>query len=379
MLLFSFVVIAVAIFGHFLITRASMSVGYTLGIRRHGWHMLALAHAIIGVVVPILMIRFVGLRHLSHAPLLWLVYIAICIAAVIVGAVVNYLRYRERIPALLRSNHTMTRDAVTELGHIPAPQTLSGRLARIPSNEMFRVDFRTLDVTIPRLPKSLDGLSILHLTDLHFHGTPDRTFFEWATQICNEHKPDLIALTGDIADRLARLDWLPTTLGRLNAPLGRLFVLGNHDIDCRDSAGGEAIRTAMQRIGWTHLGSRTTTISHAGERILLAGTELPWAGEHPTLDDATRVGSSLRILLTHLPQEVWWARRHHFDLTLAGHLHGGQIRFPLLGPIIGGRLASGLFHLEPTVLHVSRGLGALAPLRFGCPPDVVKLVLRSPN
>ncbi|MBC8109049.1 MAG: metallophosphoesterase, partial [Anaerolineae bacterium] len=123
----------------------------------------------------------------------------------------------------------------------------------------------------------------------------------------------------------------------------------------------------------------TETVNHAGQQILLAGTELPWAGEHPPLDDGTRVGSSLRILLTHLPQEVWWARRHHFDLALAGHLHGGQIRFPLLGPIIGGRFASGLFHLEPTVLHVGRGLGALAPLRFGCPPDVVKLVLRSPH
>jgi len=375
MLLFSFVVIALAIFGHLLITRASMGFGYTLGIRRHGWHMLALTHAIIGIVVPILMIRFVRVRDVLNAPLPWLTYIAICVAAVLVGAIVNVLRHRERLPALLRSNHTMTRDALAELGQVPAPGTLAGKLARLPRNENFRVDFRTLDVTIPRLPEALDGLSILHLTDLHFVGTPDRTFFEWAAQICDELKPDLVALTGDIADRVELLEWLPTTLGRINAPLGRYFILGNHDLDCD----GDAIRIAMEQIGWTHLARRTTTITHAGQQILLAGTELPWAGEHPQLDDATRVASSLRILLTHLPQEVWWARRHQFDLALAGHLHGGQIRIPLMGPIIGGRLASGLFHLEPTVLHVGRGLGALAPLRFGCPPEAVKLVLRCPE
>ncbi|MBC8108478.1 MAG: hypothetical protein H7Z14_17975, partial [Anaerolineae bacterium] len=223
MLLISFALIALAISGHLLITRASMGFGYTLGIRKRGWHLLAITHAIIGVTVPILLIIYVGLRGpamlrggaWTNVPLLWLVYMAICVAAVAVGAIVNYLRHRERVPAVFRSNHTMTRNAVTELGRIPAPLTLSGKLARISGNENFRVDFRTVDVTIPRLPESLDGLSILHLTDLHFHGTPDRTFFEWAAQICDEQKPDLVALTGDIADDLTLLEWLPTTLGRL--------------------------------------------------------------------------------------------------------------------------------------------------------------------
>jgi predicted MPP superfamily phosphohydrolase len=257
---------------------------------------------------------------------------------------------------------------------VPAPRTtLGGRVARIPGNENFRVDFRTVEVTIPRLPRSLDGLSIVHLTDLHFLDTPDRSFFEWAAGVCDAMKPDIAALTGDIVDRVEVLDWLPSTLGRISAPLGRYFVLGNHDLDVAPAE----IRHAMQQIGWLHVGGRTQTIKHNRQTILLSGSELPWAGEHPTLQDDLRTGSALRILLTHLPQEVWWARRHGFDLTLAGHLHGGQIRFPILGPIIGGRLASGVFHLEPTVLHVGRGLGAMTPLRFGCKPDVVKLVLRA--
>ena len=70
------------------------------------------------------------------------------------------------------------------------------------------------------------------------------------------------------------------------------------------------------------------------------------------------------------------------DLVLAGHTHGGQIRLPGIGPIFspcrdGVRYASGVFDLPPTILHVTQGLSAELPLRFGCPPEVTLLVLRA--
>lgn len=377
MLLSSFLILTFAIFGHLLITRASLGFGYTLGIRHGGWHVLVVAHAIVGITLPILMTIHVGVRPFSTLRLGWQIYLAICVAAVVVGAFVLVLRYLHSVPQILRSNHTSTHNAIAHLNRVPAPDSFLGKIARLPGNELFRVDFRTVEVTVPRLAKSLDGISVLHLTDLHFVGVPDRSFFEWACAMCNEMKPDIATITGDIVDKIALLDWLPSTLGKIEAPLGRFFILGNHDIDVEHRRGPGLIRDAVKNVGWTYLAGRTHTIDHNGQRILVAGTELPWAGEHPPLDDTTRTSSALRILLAHLPQEVWWARRHGFDLALAGHLHGGQIRFPILGPIIGGRLASGLFHLEPTILHVGRGLGELTPLRYGCPPDVVKLVLRS--
>jgi predicted MPP superfamily phosphohydrolase len=66
---------------------------------------------------------------------------------------------------------------------------------------------------------------------------------------------------------------------------------------------------------------------------------------------------------------------------LAGHTHGGQICFPLIGPILapshyGVRYAAGTFDLPPTLMHVSRGVSGLQPLRFNCPPELAKLVLR---
>ena len=67
---------------------------------------------------------------------------------------------------------------------------------------------------------------------------------------------------------------------------------------------------------------------------------------------------------------------------LAGHTHGGQIRFPIAGPVIcpswhGTKYAGGFFHTEPTVLHVSRGTASLFPYRMNCRPELTKLVLRS--
>ena len=373
MFMLSLLFLSLAVFGHLLITRASLGFCYTLGVRRQGWNALILAHAIVGIAGAVLL---VWLGRASAPPPAWRAYAAGCALVVPIGAAVVAWRRVHAIPSLQLSNHTTTHDAVAALRRVPAPLTLAGRVARLPGNECFRLDERRREVVLPRLPAALDGLSILHLTDLHFTGTPDRGYYEWALDLCAAQRPDLVALTGDIVDDVALLDWLPTTLGRLRAPLGQFFILGNHDID----TAAVPIREAMERIGWQWLGGRSATVTHNGCEISVAGSEHPWAGERPACDGNVMRRAALRVLLSHAPHEVRWARRNAFDLVLAGHLHGGQIRLPLMGPIIGGRLASGLFDLPPTVLHVGRGLGELAPLRFGgCRPEIVNLVLRSVN
>lgn len=366
--------IVLAIVGHLLITRASLGFGYTLGLRRNQWHALVIGHVIVGVGVSVLIARYAHAR-IGRVPWLWLAYMSICVLAVPLGIVVIEWRRRRAIPAIQLSNHTSTHDAIEAIGRVPAPMSFTGRMARLPGNEMFNVDLTTRTIVLPRLPRELDGFSILHLTDLHFHGVPDRSYFEWACEMCAKEQPaDMIALTGDIVDREDLIDWLPSTLGRLreSARLGAYFVLGNHDLDCDPTK----IKSAMEQIGWTWLGGRCITSEDHGQRIAIAGNEVPWAGKRPMCDDAVR-SATLKIMLSHAPHEVRWAQRENFDLALAGHLHGGQIRFPLAGPIIGGRFASGIFDLPPTVLHVSRGLGALTPLRFRCRPEAVRLVLKA--
>ena len=109
--------------------------------------------------------------------------------------------------------------------------------------------------------------------------------------------------------------------------------------------------------------------------MVLTGTERPWAGDDPPLADPQ--SASLRILLSHAPHLVRRARRQLIDLMLAGHLHGGQVRWPLIGSLSGGRFQRGLFDLPPTLLHVSRGLGQMAPYRWRCRPEVTRLILRA--
>jgi uncharacterized protein len=331
----------------------------------------------IAVVVPWVLVVHVG-RHgprvlrggsWTNVPIGWLTYCALCWAAVVVAAISR--RIERKDPALL-GHDARTFDVATPLPAPPAGAGVRSWVARMPGNDIFRVEVNERQVALPRLPPDLDGLSVLHLTDLPLNGTPGRAFFERALELAEPLKPDLIALTGDILDHYPMHDWLPTTLGRLGAPLGRFFVLGNHD--ALDEP--EKIRGAMTDLGWTDVGGRAIVRDVRGHSVLIAGTERPWLGAQPEAPDG-QLEPSLRLLLSHTPEQFAWARSRRYDLVLACHLHGGQIDLPLFGPISGGRYHAGVFSAAHTVMHVSRGLGVMFPVRWRCPAEITKLILRS--
>lgn len=363
---------ALAILGHLALVRASVNRCYELPVPHRVWQIVFALHGVVAVAVPVFMVRAVREDEVHPA---WLAYFGVCGAGLVVGCFVLWWRWRHETPAAQVGGNSTVLDGVAALGRVPAGRGALAVMARCPGNEIYTVEFVERQVRLPRLPAALDGLSILHLTDLHLNGTPDRSFFEWACERCVEQRADLVVMTGDVMDHLGVVDWLPTTLGRLTgaAPLGCCFVLGNHDVHVAE----QAMRDAMTAIGWESLAGRAVTKAWRGETILLAGSERPWAGVDPPLDGEAGEGAALRILLSHAPHLVRRARRQRVDLVLAGHLHGGQIRWPLLGPLAGGRFHGGLFDLPPTILHVSRGLGQMSPYRWRCRPEVTKLVLRA--
>lgn len=255
-------------------------------------------------------------------------------------------------------------------------------LFSIPGNQSFEFEHNCKEIELTRLPPELDGLSIAHLTDLHFTGAVAKCFYDRAIEKINEANPDIIAVTGDLVDDGRCINWLPSTLGKLRAKHGVYVILGNHD--CKHNL--SELRTMLTKLGLFVLGGRAKRLTIRGKRILLAGNELPWIvpatdmSKFPRKDD----DDELRILLSHSPDQIQWARFNDFDLMLAGHTHGGQFRLPWFGAVVcpSSRplsFASGTFYEHPTLLHVSRGLSGEVPLRLNCRPEVTQLVVRSPQ
>lgn len=254
-------------------------------------------------------------------------------------------------------------------------------LTSLPGNEALSIESNEKVLVVPRLPGALDGLVVAHLSDLHLEGKLDRAFFEHAIELVNQQQPDIIAVTGDIVERPECLDWLPRTLGRLRARHGVYFILGNHDLRWN---GLDRIRAALIDCGLIDVGGRALWIAADGHPLLVAGNQLPWIHPAPTAPPASTNGRPrpFRMLLAHSPDQFPWAVRERYDLVLAGHTHGGQVQLPGLGAIFahchhGTRYVAGLYQREDSVLHVSRGLSGLTPLRWNCRPEVTRLVLRT--
>ncbi|NLE38833.1 MAG: metallophosphoesterase [Pirellulaceae bacterium] len=254
-------------------------------------------------------------------------------------------------------------------------------LACLPGNEILQIDRAERVLNMGRLDARLDGLSVVHMSDLHFTGRVGKAYFREVVAVSNEMRPDLVALTGDLVDSDKCLDWIPDVLGPLEAKHGVYFVLGNHDRRVDESR----LRRTLSETGLIDLGGRWVRREINGAAVVLAGNELPWfrpAADMSQAPPREPDGGPLRILLAHSPDQLEWAVDRDFDLMLAGHLHGGQIRPPLIGPILspsrrGVRFASGVFHDPPTILHVSRGVSGEVPVRYNCPPEVTRLVLHA--
>ena len=236
---------------------------------------------------------------------------------------------------------------------------------------------RVVDVPITGLPSDLQGFRIAQLSDLHVGPTLKRDFVERVVDATNGLKPDLIALTGDVADGFPpalRDDVAP--LAGLEAPHGKYFVTGNHEYYW-DAAGW--VRE-LEGLGFSALVNGHRVIRRGAGRIVLAGVTdlssggLPGHTSDPAAAVAGAPASDVRVLLAHQPKSAFAARAAGYDLQLSGHTHGGQY-FPfnllvrLFQPFV-----SGLHRLEAMWLYVSRGTGYWGPPLRLCAPAEITLI-----
>ena len=138
-------------------------------------------------------------------------------------------QFQTRLPAAVHENRVRVIDVAAKLGFKPLSGVRARLLSLVPGNQVLELAVQELHLELARLPKELDGLSIAHLTDLHYTGRIGIDYFEEVIRQTVALRADMIVITGDVVDKIEYLDWFDRTLAKLSAPLGIYFVLGNHD------------------------------------------------------------------------------------------------------------------------------------------------------
>ncbi|OLM16066.1 MULTISPECIES: metallophosphoesterase [unclassified Pseudonocardia] len=257
-------------------------------------------------------------------------------------------------------------------------------------------------VELPVLDPGARPLRILHLSD--FHLTPgQRSKIRWIASLA-ALEPDLVIDTGD---NLAHPDAVPNVLTALGPLLHRpgAFVFGSNDYygptaknparylrrgDTRRVHGAplpwQDLRAAFREHGWVDATHARHLLEVDGRTVRIAGVDDP----HLNRDRYPRIAghdadADLRLGLTHSPEPrvLDGFAADGYDLVLAGHTHGGQLRLPGYGAIVTNcgidrsRARGASRWGSHTRLHVSAGLGTspYAPVRFACPPEASLLTL----
>jgi predicted MPP superfamily phosphohydrolase len=255
---------------------------------------------------------------------------------------------------------------------------------------------------LPNWPEDLE-LTIAVIADIH-------ACYPWMSEervgdivdLANSQKPDLTVLLGDyVCTHRLVSGYVPPgawaeQLARLEAPLGVYAILGNHDwwsaaIPTEPADNSRSVRRALSEAGVPLLENQSVRLSKRGRPFWLTGlgdllARLPnprhghGAADLPAAmraidDDAPA------ILLVHEPYFFPWVP-DRFDLSLAGHMHGGQVNLPVIGPPVSllkrrsGKYIYGEYALGEKRMIVSGGLGtSLAPVRILRPPEVVMVKL----
>ncbi len=271
--------------------------------------------------------------------------------------------------------------------------------------EPYRHVLRRVQVSVPpHWPR----LSLLHLSDPHVKNGRDRLYRSQERFLrALPDVPDLVCVTGDVCERLVDVPRLVALLGVLSPRTETIVVLGNHEHGMRaphgwpdqpDSIWEWLAKLANLLIG-SPLNSSGVQEGHAiadaltasgvrvlmnqGVRLHLGHGSLWVAGIDSTWSDCARVAPAMQgrrageacLGLVHEPEGAIELVEQGATLALAGHTHGGQVKFPLLGAPVTLRtddrilVACGLQRLGDGMLHISAGLGHSTTLRFNCPPE----------
>jgi uncharacterized protein len=256
--------------------------------------------------------------------------------------------------------------------------------------------YRLAGYRLPVLPSGAGPVSVLHLSDLHYL----RSDRKKAAFMASLPRADVAVITGDVLGEPRAVEEAVAALRPVRGKLASFFVLGSNDYYVPGPLNYVAYfrsrrrpRTArrgrsadlvaqLEADGWEYLPNRRTSFASNGTRFEVAGLDDP----HIQRQD---LGSALRsdpnavgVAMVHSPDPAPELAALGYDLIVAGHTHGGQVRMPFVGALVTNgstptKLCMGLSRLGRTLMHVSPGLGTskYAPFRFLCRPEATLLEL----
>jgi len=289
------------------------------------------------------------------------------------------------------SGETLNRaNFLSQLGLVLATVPFAGVLYGVTKGR-HRFNVARIPVRSAGIPEAFNGLRIVQISDMHLGSYGDDTsIVQKGVDLINAEKPDLILFTGDLVNDYAdEAEKFVPILSRLEAPMGKFSILGNHDYSdyvkwdstSAKSENLEKLKRLQEEMGFTLLLDRNVSLEKGGEHIGLIGVQ-NWGRRFQQYGDLAKAlrGSEhhpYRILMSHDPTH--WEEQvmgTGVDLTLSGHTHGAQF-----GVRVNGRTYSpaqwvyrhwaGEYRENGQTLYVNRGFGFIGfPGRVGMPPEI---------
>jgi len=248
-----------------------------------------------------------------------------------------------------------------------------------------RLVVRHETIQIANWPTQMSGLKIAVISDIHAGGWAiDEQKLKLIVQRTNELQPDLILIAGDYMTsdgwmkHRVKPEVFAAILKDFRAPFGVYSVLGNHDWWWD----GRSVRSGLEANGIKVLEDEVAQLNVRGMSLWLVGLADLWTRPQHVTETIAKVPEGETIIaLTHNP-DIFPKLPQRVQLLIAGHTHGGQVRFPIIGTVIqpsdyGQKYVRGHVFENGHHLFVTSGIGtSILPVRFCVPPEIVLLTLK---
>ena len=239
------------------------------------------------------------------------------------------------------------------------------------------IQIRHNEVQLVKLPATLDGFTLLQVSDLHLD--MDETYPLALIERLQRVDYDICVMTGDFrAKTFGDCDMAMAALARVRPHIRRpvYAILGNHD--------SVRMVTAIEEMGITLLLNESVAIQRGGAAIYLAGIDDAHYFQLDNFEKAAHAipHEAVSILLSHSPEPYQRAAHAGFDLMLSGHTHGGQVCLPrglalMMNADCPRRFCRGAWQYHAMQGYTSVGSGAsIVNVRYNCPPEITLHHLR---